>query len=285
MTPIYHIKIPESNIDAWAKLENQNPTGTHKDRSMARWISSYAAEGVRELAISSSGNSAISAAKYCDERNIKLYVFVSPSAPKEKFARLKGYKNIVLAVTKTPNRDAFRLCKERGISNLRASKDDAALEGYNDIALELIEQLPRTDNIFIPTSSGATLQGIHQGYVRGSTPHIKVPALFAVQTTKVHPIADYFDKAFTDENSSRATAIVDRVAHRKDRVVEIVRETEGGGFVISNNELEEAQNILSGTVLDEIGVHSVLAFAGFLKWREQNSQVSKQQTSVCLFTD
>ena len=271
MTPIYHIKIPESNIDAWAKLENQNPTGTHKDRSMARWISSYAAEGVRELAISSSGNSAISAAKYCDERNIKLYVFVSPSAPKEKFARLKGYKNIVLAVTKTPNRDAFRLCKERGISNLRASKDDAALEGYNDIALELIEQLPRTDNIFIPTSSGATLQGIHQGYVRGSTPHIKVPALF--------------DKAFIDENVSRATAIVDRVAHRKDRVVEIVRETGGGGFVISNNELEEAQNILSGTVLDEIGVHSVLAFAGFLKWREQNSQVSKQQTSVCLFTD
>ena len=67
--------------------------------------------------------------------------------------------------------------------------------------------------------------------------------------------------------------------------MEIVRETGGGGFVISNNELEEAQNILSGTVLDEIGVHSVLAFAGFLKWREQNSQVSKQQTSVCLFTD
>jgi len=181
MTPIYNIKIPKSNIDVWAKLESKNPTGSHKDRSMELWISHYAEQGARELAISSSGNSAISAVKYCDEGNIKLHVFVSYNISKEKLERLDAYKNISLNITKTPNKDAFRFCKEQGISNLRASKDDMALEGYKNIALELVKQLPQIDTIFIPTSSGATLQGIYEAHVGGSTPHIKTPALFAVQ--------------------------------------------------------------------------------------------------------
>ena len=285
MTPIYNIKIPKSNIDVWAKLESKNPTGSHKDRSMERWISHYAKQDARELAIASSGNSAISAAKYCDEGNIKLHVFVPYNTPKEKLERLDAYKNISLNITKTPNKDAFRFCKEQGISNLRASKDDMALEGYKNIALELVKQLPQIDTIFIPTSSGATLQGIYEAHVGGSTPHIKTPALFAVQTAKVHPVAGYFDKDFVSEKTCRATAIVDKVAHRRDRVIEIIKQTGGGGFVISNTELAEAQNILVGTVPDRIGIHSALAFAGFLKRRAQNPARASKEISVCLFTD
>jgi len=294
MTPIYNIKIPKSNIDVWAKLESKNPTGSHKDRSMEHWISHYAKQGARDLAISSSGNSAISAAKYCGEKNIKLHIFVSHNTPKEKFESLIAYKNISLNITKTPNKDAFRFCAERGIQNLRASRDDIALEGYKDITLELIKQLPQIDNIFIPTSSGATLQGIYEAHAGGSTPRIKTPAIFAVQTAKVHPVAGYFDKDFLTEEISRATAIVDKVAHRRDQLIETIKQTGGGGFVISNKGLEEAKKALkddaglaslAGYSRAELGWHSALAFAGFLKWRAQNPARASKEISVCLFTD
>jgi len=283
MTPIYKINLNGSNV--WAKLENQNPTGTHKDRSMARWIAYHASVGTRELAISSSGNSAISAAKYCQEFSIILHAFVSPKIHSEKIARITAYEKAVLHRTKTPNKDSFRFCKEREIPNLRASKDDMALEGYKDIALELAEQLPYIDNLFIPTSSGATLEGIYKGYQAvispGTVPgDIRVPAFFVIQTARVHPIADYFDKNFSGEEVSRATAIVDKVAHRRDRVAEVIKETGGGGFVIVNEELQAAKKMVVNA-----GWQSALAFAGFLKWQRQNLEKSNKQTSVCLFTD
>lgn len=274
MTPLYKIFIPGSNV--WAKLENQNPTGSHKDRSMGPWILDYAKAGVRELAISSSGNSAISAAKYCGENNIKLNVFLSPSVAQEKVDRVRSYTNIILHPTKTPNKDAFRFSKKKNIVNLRASKDDAALAGYQEIARELAKQLPYIDNIFVPTSSGATLEGMYNGYVT----HKKIPAFYVVQSAKVHPIASYFDKNFKKEKTSYAAAIVDRVAHRRDKVIEIINQTGGGGFVISNRELEEAKKVLG-----KFGWHSALSFAGFLKWQKQNPEIAINKISVCIFTD
>jgi threonine synthase len=200
---------------------------------------------------------------------------VSPDIDQAKISALQGNPSVVLHLSKTPRKDSIQHCKKSAIINLRASTDDNALVGYRDIALELTEQLPHIDNIFVPTSSGATLEGMYLGYRMTTTPR-----LFAVQTTKVHPIASYFDKDFVSEKISHATAIVDRVAHRRDRVIKIIEETGGGGFVISNKELEEARKILG-----KVGWQSALAFAGFLKWQTQNPRKKADKVSVCIFTD
>lgn len=269
MTTVYKINIKDANV--WAKLENQNPTGTHKDRSMAPWISHYMKQGIKEFAIASSGNSALAAVAYCTKNNLKLTIFVSPDSP--ALPRLRRGR-AELHVSRTPRRDAIRFCiKNKMIKNLRASTDDLALIGYKKIAFELIKQLPRIDNIFIPTSSGATLEGIYSGFQNP-------PALFCIQTAKVHPIASYFDKNFKKEKTSYASAIVDSIAHRRDAVIKICKETGGGGFVVSNKELEEAKEFL-----ERAGWHSALAFAGLLKWRRQNPRQAKREISVCLFTD
>lgn len=286
MTPLYHITIPKSNTDVWAKLENVNPTGTHKDRSIKPWVENYVKRGIKEFAISSSGNSAISAAKYCAENNVKLHVFVRPNIEKQKISRFEENKNVILNLSKTPRKDAIQFSRKNNVVNLRASLDDIALIGYRNITFELIKQLPRIDNIFIPTSSGATLEGIHSGYKETRNKRqARAPSMYAVQTSRIHPIAGYFDKAFTSEEISHAKAIVDKVAHRKNRIIEIIKETGGGGFVISNQEIELAQNQLAETVSVRVGVHSALAFAGFLKWQKQNFIKAKRQTSVCLCTD
>lgn len=282
MTPIYRIKSNGSIV--WAKLESHNPTGTHKDRSIAPWILHYTKEGVREFAIASSGNSALSAIKYCTGNNFLLHVFVSPNSA--VLPRIQGkMPGLFLHISKTPRRDAIRFCRKNNIVNLRASTDDYALVGYRDIARELMEQLPKIDNIFIPVSSGATLEGIYNGFNTG-----KPPSFFAIQTAKVHPIASCFDKNFKKENESHATSIVDNIAHRRDKAVKICKETGGGGFVISNKELEEGKKFLYEEACfakfeRSVGWHSTLAFAGFLKWAEQNPEEYRGKVSVCLFTD
>ena len=283
MTPLYKITLPESKGEVYAKMERLNPTGTHKDRSLGPWILHYKKMGRNEFVISSSGNSAVSAAKYCDEIGAVLHIFVGEKTDESKLAKIRARENVFLNISKTPMKDAVRFSKERGLINLRSSKDDLALEGYKPIAYELQKELPRVDNIFVPTSSGTTLEGIYLGFKDMGG---RLPAFFAVQTAKLHPIAGYFDKDFVNEDSSYATAIVDSIAYRRDRIKKIAKETGGGGFVISNKYLEDARKVLlkTGFKAFDAGWQSILSFAGFLK-REKQGQTQKGIVSVCIFTD
>ncbi|MBI1888447.1 MAG: pyridoxal-phosphate dependent enzyme [Candidatus Spechtbacteria bacterium] len=227
-------------------------------------------------------DSALSAAHVCDEIDAKLHAFVSPRLDRNKILRLKECKSVILHVTSTPRKDAFQFSKENGLINLRASSDDKALAGYKEIAFELLTQLEKVDQLFVPTSSGATLIGIFQGFKeRGK----KVPALYAVQTARVHPMASYFDKDFTQESVSYATSIVDNIARRKDEVIKILKESGGGGFIISNSELLEARKVFEQSEAEcALGWQSLLSFAGFLKWRKQSVD-TKKKISVCICTD
>jgi len=280
MTPIYKINLPNANV--WAKLENENPTGTHKDRSIGPWIEYYAKQGVKEFAIASSGNAAVSAARISARRGLELNIFLSKNS--YAIEVLEGesstYKHIKIRFGQTSRKSAIQFCnKNKDIINLRASTDDIALIGYKQISYELAEQLPRIDNIFIPTSSGATLEGVYLGFKEKTS---KIPAFYAVQTTKVHPIASYFDKDFAREETSYATAIVDNIAHRRDKIIKICEETGGGGFVISRKELRDADVILRDIPHKW---QSALAFAGFLTWQKKNIRKARKSVSVCLFTD
>ena len=219
-----------------------------------------------------------------------MHVFVREKISKEKLAKIQAYKLAEVNLSKTPRRDAILFSKKNNIVNLRSSVDDMALEGYKSIAYELAEQISDAGSIFIATSSGTTLEGIYLGYKEKG---VKSPALYAVQTSKVHPIANYFDKDFEKESASLAEAIVDNIAHRRDRVIEAIKETGGGGYVVSNDELQEARKILNVVgwegeppfSLAEIGWQSALSFAGFLKWKKAVLSDAEVKISVCLFTD
>jgi hypothetical protein len=60
------------------------------------------------------------------------------------------------------------------------------------------------------------------------------------QTVKIHPIASEFDKNYTGSKSSLADAITDRVMHRKDRLLDLLKEIQGSAWVISDEELKNA---------------------------------------------
>lgn len=223
--------IPVDGI--YVKCEFENPTGSVKDRSISQQVKTLIQRGIKKMVISSSGNAAISAAHFCSSAGIQLTVFVSPTINTGKLERLQNSGCTIIS-TKRPISGAVKYAREHGSYNLRQSKDDLALVGYEAIASELFEQLSLIDAVFIPASSGTTFEGIARGFEKKG----KVPALHVVQTESVHPIAGLFDFEFTPRKKSLADGIVARLTDRAQEIVAYVKKTNGSGWIISDEQME-----------------------------------------------
>lgn len=255
------------------KREDQNPSGSHKDRAIWLMIDHYLEQGIKQFVISSSGNAVISAAYYCTlNKDLSLDIYISPNIATEKRERLdnltKDQEQINIHESPQAKSEAFKLAKESKSQLLRTSLDDSGLPGYEKLATELTEQLNENNEnindfqIFLPTSSGTTLVGLYNGFLQAK----KNPALHIVQTTKVNVMAKKFDADFTPAESSLASAIVDTIGHRKDEVIKYLKDSNGGGWVVADKELKSARSMLESTYSWD----SLLALAGLVKANKSN---------------
>lgn len=256
-------RIEVNSRPLYLKHEYKNPNGSFKDRSLAYQLSWYHSQGVGKFAISSSGNAAVSAAAYCDANDLELTVFVSKNIDSAKLERIAKYEGEMIKIVQSlkPKSECIQFANSSGATNLRGSKDDIATIGFKTIAYEIATQLPAVDAIFSPTSSGTSIVGMYLGF---QEEHLN-PQIHICQTTRIHPIAKEFDFGFTPTTSSLANAIVDRVAPRKGQVQEIIRNTGGQGWVISDQELMDAEDVLKQVINTALSYNSLLAVAGYLK--------------------
>lgn len=234
MTPL----IKFDNI--FLKREDANPTGSAKDRAISFQIDNLIAQQYSSAVISSTGNAAISAQYYCRQKNIPLTIFVSPHTNPNKLSLLKNY-----TVSNKPVSDAFKFSQNHRSYNLRQSTDPIALLGYQQIALELLEQLPQVTSIFIPVGSGTTLLGISQ----------KLPVfvkIFAVQPASYCPVASHFDKNYSPESTSKTDSLSAKLLPLKNKVIAACF----GGVVIQNNDIKDTF---------DTSPEGNLAYAGYLK--------------------
>ena len=73
------------------------------------------------------------------------------------------------------------------------------------------------------------------------------------------------EKNFIEEENSLATAIVDKVAHRKEKVMQTIKNSRGSGWVINNEEIKSAIKLVKEKTDIEISENSALAIAGLAK--------------------
>ena len=268
-TPLCCLKVEGQRI--WFKDENANPTGSFKDRCLAYQISYYYSLGKKEFVISSSGNAAISAGSIVKLlSDATLDIFFSHNINPKKLDKLLNLKNkrIHLIQDFKAKSAAIVFAKKENKINLRASSDSIALIGYKTIAYELAIKAKNSDGIFIPTSSGTAALGIALGF---KDLGIDIP-IFICQTTKINSIAREFDSDFHPTKTSLADAIVDRVAHRKLQLIELIKKTNGDAFVISDEELILArEKMLEGG--KNFSYNSLLGLAGLLKSKQQNKKI------------
>jgi len=308
--------------ELFLKREDQHPFGSHKGRSIPKMIEKYAAEGQRDFVISSSGNAALAAAMEINEYNeknkekISLKIFVGENIPKDKMEMINGViarslpagkagtatkqfqwdrhapsgLAMTLIQTANPKQSAFLEEKNKQAKNLRQSTDDSALIGYEDLAKELAE-IKNLAAVFVPTSSGTTAQGLWLGFKKfGLDPQIHI-----VQTTACHPMVEEKkldslrqladrgnDKKNEDDSRSLADAIVDKVAHRKEKVLAALNESNGAGWVASDEEIKTAIALAEKTEGVKISANSALSLVGLKKALEQGRRFNG--ATVCLIT-
>jgi len=276
----------------YIKNEFENPSGSFKDRSMAYVLSYYLSKNINKFAFSSSGNFAISFLTYTKNIDVEANIFILKNISKEKLKRILNvinkknynselnlkYKNINIDFVEKPKFELFKFLKNNpSFQNLLGSRNEFSIEGYKTIGLELQNQLPETDAIFIPTSSGTGAIGIYNSYVHQK----KIPQFHLIQSTKIHPLSKLFDKNFSKSDKCLATAISDRVCLKKEKLIELINISKGFAWTISNDELIKAKIELKAIDKNiKFSYDSLLAFAGFIKAVEK----FKFNKPVLLFT-
>ncbi len=278
--------------EVWLKREDLHHYGSHKGRSIPTMINEYRKQGVTNFVISSSGNAALAAIMTVQKANqnngkapLHLRVLVGEKIDPKKLASLQPTTynlqptNIKIEQCERPKQTAFQMEKENKAKWLRQSTDDLALVGYQELALEL-SKIPNLAAVFIPTSSGTTAQGLHEGFQKlGLNPEIHI-----VQTDGCHPMVAEVEshKVHKVESPSLASAIVDRIAHRKSKILEILKTSHGKGWIATNDEIQKAIQLVKENTGIDISPNSALAVVGLQQ--AINSGRTWEGSVVCVVT-
>ncbi len=270
------------------KREDLHPFGSHKGRSIPHMIDAHLSSvmasslAVPHFIISSSGNAALAAGLYVKELNLNrknasgtgnliiLDILVGNNIAPHKLSKVQALRDdtINVSIHDRPLQVlTVKTHEDPTLQSLRQSTDDTALAGYESLARELAE-IPDLGAIFIGTSSGTTAQALADYFLKNKTGSKNQVQVHIVQTSSCRPIADMFGsdaEANTEtEEKSIADAIVDRVAHRKNTLVPLIEQTGGFGWIVDNQSIITAQELVEKHAGISISTNSALSIAGLM---------------------
>jgi cysteine synthase A len=190
-TPL--MRLPDGELELWAKLEYLNPTGSAKDRS-AFWILSRAVErgelsAASTVVESSSGNFAISLATFCRTLQIPFVPVIDPYVNRATEAFLRAACTRVEKVTEPDGSGGYLQTRLDRVVELRAEIDgaywpdqygnaDAAAAHNRFTGAELCAALPRIDHLFVGVSTGGTIAGLSRR-LKERDPGVRIVAVDA----------------------------------------------------------------------------------------------------------
>jgi threonine synthase len=263
--------------DLWLKVEGANPTGTFKDRVMARLADEAVAQGSRGAVVASSGNAAVAAAAACLQRGLPLLVVVPATIDDVKLRPLRLRGTAVLRHGQDPS-EAYALARflaERyGLKELASTFHSSGAEyACRQIGHEIAAQLdtaPRA--IAAAISVGPVLIGAGNGIVEVGGAR---PALLAGQAAGCAPIAAAFaaeaDEVapWTAPVTTRAGSIADRLSgypHEATFALQAIRSSGGSVGAWGDEDLHRFRALLAATDGVDVELASAAAIGAALDW-------------------
>lgn len=237
------------------KREDQNPTGSAKDRALPYQIQNLIKNNFKSAVISSTGNAAISAAFYCQQANIPLTIFLSPKVNPRKLSLINGK----IITSSKPISETIKFSKTNQAYLLRQSTDPNAQIGYSQIGQEILSQLPSLTSVFIPVGSGTTLLGIAKTLPQ----NVKI---FAVQSAANPTICSAFSTNYTPETENLTDALSVKYLPLKKEIIAQIKKHDGTGLIVSNQEILAQQKISDQF---SVSIESALALAGYYQVKDQ----------------
>lgn len=266
------------------KREDQNITGSVKDRSFEYMFNQLEPNSTPGIVLSSSGNAAISAAYFGQIKNIPTYSFVYPDTPEHKKNKIRAYGGTLIE-SPHPLTDSYEYAKKHRFRHMQQGENPQATVGYHQLAEEIMQQIAQHKidisdiAIFLPVSSGTTMVGLAEGFQElGEV----LPQIHIVQSQAIHPMAKHFDPHFKRKARSIVKAIVPPLdPPRRKQVISLVTTVQGSGWIVSDQEVVDADTWLRDNHI-QTSFEGALALAGY--WKAQAASFPLAKHTMIILT-
>ena len=220
------------------KREDQNPTGSHKDRAAEAQVRACREAGDGAVVLSSSGNAAIASARAGRLQGLNVYAFLSERTPASKVQAVLDHGATVLLGKKPKNLATF-ISRGFKLSNLRPSACDISIEGFRSLGRELVQRWETHrdfDSVFQFSSSGSSLIAVGLELART----FPAPSLHAVQAGAVCPIAAPDDEAARLGAAPTTGALCASKTPRSADARRLLAALGGRGWIMTDAEVDAA---------------------------------------------
>lgn len=266
------------------KLEQCNPTGSYKDRFIARELQELPA-GTKFVIATSSGNTGASLAAYAARFGIRCMIFANADAPAGKVMQMRAHG---ATVARIPGFAVDPAITDAVFASLRASGVPLivsafrycprGMAGVETISHELRALNP--GHVFVPVGGG----GLYSAVVQGFEGKVKV---HAVQPSGCATVAGAWRQRLRTAAAVASTTAISglSVPTDIDATLALTRlyECGGRGIAVSDTEVFDAQQAL----LSSEGIYcepaGATAFAGFLRAKAEG-WIGAGESAVCLVT-
>lgn len=179
-TPLEHSPVlsEQTGADVWLKLECLQTTGSFKLRGAANkilWASPE--QRARGIVTASTGNHGTAVAHMLDRLGAQGTIFVPQNVSVAKVASMRRYANVRLHYHGqdciATEEEARRQATEQGLLFVSPYNDLQVVAGQGTIGLELMQQLPTAEVVYVPVGGGGLVSGI-AGYLKAVRPQTRV---------------------------------------------------------------------------------------------------------------
>ncbi|MDD5944348.1 MAG: threonine ammonia-lyase [Clostridia bacterium] len=162
VTPV--IKADKIGENLYLKSENFQLTGSFKLRGAYYKIATLTAEEAQKGVIAcSAGNHAQGVALSAAKRGIKSVICMPAGAPISKVEATKSYGGEVVLVPGVYDdaaKKAEELMKSEGYTFVHPFNDEKVIAGQGTIGLEIMQQLPDVEVVYVPIGGGGLISGV-----------------------------------------------------------------------------------------------------------------------------
>lgn len=191
-----------NGYNVYYKLENQNPTGSYKDRGSAVLVSFLRSRQVTSVVEDSSGNAGASLAAYCARAGIQVQLFIpeSASGPKRWQIEMFGAQVERVPGPRANAADAVLRAVDTGKVYASHAYMPFGLTGIATIAYEIVQSLgEEPGTIIAPVGHGGLLYGVMLGFdaLLDAGRISKLPSFIGVQAEVCSPAVKAFNSGLT----------------------------------------------------------------------------------------
>ena len=176
-TPLEECDSLASGVSVFLKLEHLQRTGSFKFRGASNKIAGLTPEQAAAGVIAASnGNHGLGVAAAAQMRGIAAEVFVSSQVSPAKAQRIESHGARIRQVGNDPlsaEVAARRAAEQAGKVFISPYNDLEVIAGQGTIAVELEQQLPRIDAVFVAVGGGGLIGGIG-AYLKAASPRTEV---------------------------------------------------------------------------------------------------------------